>query len=178
MWGWGRDAKEDLPNGQMVVLFPEVGNTGRWPDSGGENHKSGFRHVEFEVLVRMYMQLSKIFRGLYEKCKFRSHLWKVVTKKEGHEWDQLGREELKRKGDSGSKCEEGQHLITGYRDWAGKAREVERKLWRALGHGNQGHHELKKETAINTGKKTGSSVRFLTRSEKMGSKRHKWRNWP
>lgn len=29
-----------------------------------KNHKSSFRHIEFEVLLRMYMQLSKIYRGL------------------------------------------------------------------------------------------------------------------
>lgn len=60
-----RGAKEDLPNGQMVVPFTEMGNNGEDHTLGVKNHKSDFRHVEFEVLLRMYMQLSKISRGLY-----------------------------------------------------------------------------------------------------------------
>lgn len=53
-----------LANGQMVVPFTEMGNKGRGPALGGNNHKSSFRHIEFEVLLRMYMQLSEIYRGL------------------------------------------------------------------------------------------------------------------
>lgn len=53
-------AKEGLPNGQMVVPFTEMGNSGRGPALGGENHKSSFRHIEFEVPLRMYIQLSKV----------------------------------------------------------------------------------------------------------------------
>lgn len=55
--------------------------------------------------------------------------------------------------------------------------ELERKLSRALGQRSQGQREFKKATSVNRGEKTGS-IRFLTRSEKTGSKRQKWRNWP
>lgn len=52
-----RGVKEDMPNGQ---IDGSTGTTAKDLTSGVKNQRSVFRHVEFAVLLRMYVELSKI----------------------------------------------------------------------------------------------------------------------